>query len=173
MFDVGGVLLRDKSLTIDGASSRFVPVPLVAKGAEEALRVLRDSGYSLATLSNVDRKDDRTGELPQLFANIHRTFSSHATGWRKPAREAFLHVQAVIQADAINICMVGDRYNADIKPALSLGWSAIWLSPPRKEPSGSLNTSRLRIVTSISAVPLAVFELFRDLGHLESPRTTC
>jgi HAD superfamily hydrolase (TIGR01509 family) len=63
-------------------------------GAEETLAELRPR-YRLAALSNSNALHWRriTGDLV-LPSLMERVFGSHEIGWRKPAREAYIHVLA-------------------------------------------------------------------------------
>jgi len=171
VLDVGGVLLPDQSertTPLDSAPSLALAADSVARrdrlaaldGAEDLLIALRRVGFSLAVLSNVARECDQAHLVPQIFRRIDRCFQSYAIGWKKPALQAFHLVQRALGVPPRNICMVGDRFAADIQPALQSGWSAVLLDRG-SDSAGSAKPEIPRMRRASS--PVEVFTAIRVL----------
>jgi putative hydrolase of the HAD superfamily len=105
----------------------------VAEGAVETLSALREEGIRVGVLSNWDSRLPRT--LAELGLRPHLDFLvvSYAVGVEKPHPGIFHEAARRAGARPESLLMVGDSWDQDVKPALALGWRAIWLSPGHPE----------------------------------------
>jgi FMN phosphatase YigB (HAD superfamily) len=67
--------------------------------------------------------------LTKLFAVIS---DSTVVGWSKPDPRIFRHTLEALRAPAERAWMVGDNFEADIRPAAALGMRTCWLAPPER-----------------------------------------
>ena len=90
--------------------------------------------------------------LARLFAAVS---DSAVVGWAKPDPRIFEHTLVALRApaDRGGAWMVGDNFEADIRPAAALGMRTCWLAPPdRVMPAGSVPTARIGSLTEIERV---------------------
>lgn len=96
-------------------------------GALETMRELRQRGYTVAILSNFDRR------LHPILAGLgfdgtaDRVFISAEVGFAKPSREIFDHTSGALGLEPAELLHVGDSATADAAGAIGAGWSAALL----------------------------------------------
>lgn len=127
VFDIGGTLLIRKDRSNTGKSDVNNEINILEGGVQLLLKV-KSFGAKVACLSNVDEKNDSRREFPELFSLFDACFMSYETNFRKPSDEAFFQAQSFFKFESTRMVMVGDSLVADILPALSLGWSAVWFN---------------------------------------------
>jgi HAD superfamily hydrolase (TIGR01509 family) len=89
-------------------------------------------------------------ELKQFFTV---TLDSALVGVSKPASEIFRIALERLGIPAEGVWMVGDNFEADIRPAAALGLSTCWLAPlDRPEPATGVATARLASLVDLPAV---------------------
>ncbi len=119
-------------------------------GAIELLDYLTLKGYSLYILSNgfaeVQHRKLESGGIGHYFK---RLILSDEIGITKPDRRIFDYALRVIGADAADVLIVGDNYDADIMGAKNAGWATVYfnrdnLAIPGEQPD--------YMVTSLSQV---------------------
>ncbi len=102
---------------------------------------------------NLDRCLAELG-LSELFATVA---DSTVVGREKPDPRIFMHALAELGATPEESWMVGDNFEADIRPANALGLRTCWLTPAnRPSPPGALFTARIaRLPELVSAMETA------------------
>lgn len=91
--------------------------------------------YRLGIISNF------TGNLAPCLdeLGLRRLFAvatdSTIIGMEKPDPRIFLETLAALGASPEQAWMVGDNFEADIRPALRLGLRACWMAPPERPPA--------------------------------------
>jgi len=89
-------------------------------------------------------------ELKEFFRVM---LDSALVGASKPSPEIFRMALARLGMPAEGVWMVGDNFDADIRPAAALGLSTCWLAPgDRPEPEPGLSTARIASLTDLSTV---------------------
>jgi putative hydrolase of the HAD superfamily len=90
-------------------------------------------------------------EIADLFEVVA---DSALVGVRKPDPEIFRWTLERFQSSPATVWMVGDNFDADIRPAASLGWSTAWVAPEQRPvPVEGLATTR---ITSLRQLPQAI-----------------
>jgi putative hydrolase of the HAD superfamily len=81
------------------------------------------------------------------------TLDSAVVGVNKPAPEIFRMALDRLGIPAEGAWMVGDNFEADIRPAAALGLSTCWLAPAeRAEPAPGVATARIASLVDLPAV---------------------
>ena len=81
---------------------------------------------------------------------------SGRVGVTKPDPRLFRHALVSLGANSEPTWMVGDNFEADIRPAASLGMQTAWLAPPvARSPDAGLPTVRLTTLTELAEVLLS------------------
>jgi putative hydrolase of the HAD superfamily len=92
-------------------------------------------------------------EIADLFDVVA---DSALIGVRKPDPEIFRWTlgQFRVSPPPASVWMVGDNFDADVRPAAALGWSTAWVAPEaRRAPVEGLATTR---ITSLRQLPQAI-----------------
>jgi len=97
-----------------------------------------------------------TGNLDHCLAELELreffrvTLDSAVVGVSKPSPEIFRMALARLGIPAAGVWMVGDNFEADIRPAAALGFSTCWLAPlERPEPTPGIATARIASLTDL------------------------
>jgi len=100
-----------------------------------------------------------TGNLDHCLAELELreffrvTLDSALVGAVKPSPEIFRMALARLGIPVQGVWMVGDNFDADIRPAAELGFSTCWLAPEgRPEPAPGIATARISRLTDLPAV---------------------
>ena len=100
-----------------------------------------------------------TGNLDHCLAELELreffrvTLDSALVGAIKPSPEIFRMALARLGIPAEGVWMVGDNFEADIRPAAALGFSTCWLAPAeRPEPARGIATARIARLTDLPTV---------------------
>jgi FMN hydrolase / 5-amino-6-(5-phospho-D-ribitylamino)uracil phosphatase len=116
------------------------------------LRALRRE-FRLGVVSNF------TGNLVHclseldLFDPFDHITDSAVLGVSKPHPTAFLSTLEGLSVDPADAWIIGDNFEADIRPARSLGMRSCWLSPPeRAVPADGLFDARIAHLTDLPEV---------------------
>jgi len=157
---VGAQLELLAALLPDGRSAdvRGVAEPFrtdTVKIVERNRRVLQDLAdhYRLAVVSNFTGNLDRC--LAELgLSNLFTVIADSAVvGWAKPDSRIFRHALEALGAEPASSWMIGDNFDADIRPAAALGMSTCWLAPPsRPAPTERVATRRISRLTDLPAL---------------------
>lgn len=95
-------------------------------GASSALADLNAHGVEYSFLTNIC--DPFLAAFKQLFdVSDKKIYASNGLGMEKPNRKLFKHVINDLGIDPSTILMVGDKYDNDILPAISLGMKTMWV----------------------------------------------
>jgi putative hydrolase of the HAD superfamily len=90
-------------------------------------------------------------DLADLFDVVA---DSALVGIRKPDPEIFRWTLERFRVTPGSVWMVGDNFDADIRPAAALGWATAWVAPEeRRAPIEGLATVR---ITSLRQLPQAI-----------------
>lgn len=133
-----------RAVAWDAAAERFrqESVAAVTQNRDILERLALD--YRLGVVSNFTGNLDRCLAelgLAPLFAVIA---DSMVVGCSKPDPRLFLHALAALGAKPAAAWMVGDNFEADIRPAAALGLATCWLtSPARDAPTAGVATHRI------------------------------
>jgi len=110
-----------------------------ADGAQAVLRRLAAAGIRLALLSNIwypymTSVRRYFGEIFDELIPSELQMLSYETGIMKPDPTIFLRLLKAASTPANDAVMVGDSYDGDIKPALTIGMRTMWvLQRPDRE----------------------------------------
>ena len=111
------------------------------------------SRHPLAVVSNF------TGNLEPCLAELglrgsFRVLSdSTIVGATKPDPRIFVETLAALEVSPDEAWMIGDNFDADIRPAAALGLRTCWLAPPdRIAPSGCRPSARIGSLPELEAV---------------------
>lgn len=109
------------------------------------------STHRLAVVSNFTGNLDRCLAELGLAHLFHVVADSGRLGVAKPAAEIFQWALRHLDADAGSAWMIGDNFDADVRPAAALGMTACWIAPAdRAWPAPGTAGAR---IASLSALP--------------------
>ena len=97
-------------------------------GAEELLREVHGSGYTLAIISNNDGKTAEKCARVGIDKYFEIIIDSTKVGKIKPDREIFLLASRELGIETNDIVHVGDLYGADVLGARNAGIDTVWLN---------------------------------------------
>ena len=102
-----------------------------------------------------------TGNLDRCLAELELldlfsvTADSLLVGWAKPDPRIFRYALGALGAEPDTAWMVGDNFEADIKPAAALGLGTCWLAPwTRRAPTDGVPTARIARLTELPTLLL-------------------
>jgi FMN phosphatase YigB (HAD superfamily) len=138
-----------------------VPLDLVSTpvpGAFTAVRWCKAQGLRVVLVTNtLSRGDDEVWEDWRRFGladAIDGVVSSHSAGWQKPHRAIYERALAIAGARPEEAFMVGDRLDADIFGAKSLGMRAIWRRTEHQQPK--VDVAPDAVVADLTELPAVV-----------------
>jgi len=111
--------------------------------------------FRLAVVSNFTGNLGPCLEELDLMRYFSAVADSGRVGATKPDPRLFRHALESLGggADEEPVWMVGDNFEADIRPAASLGMQTAWLAPPvARSPDANLPTVRLTTLTELAEV---------------------
>ena len=124
----------------------------VIRRNQELLARLQQS-YRLAVVSNFTGNLGPCLEELDLMRYFSAVADSGRVGVTKPDPRLFRHALESLGGKAEPVWMVGDNFEADIRPAASLGMQTAWLAPPvARSPDAGLPTVRLTTLTELAEV---------------------
>lgn len=124
----------------------------VIRRNQELLARLQQS-YRLAVVSNFTGNLGPCLEELDLMRYFSAVADSGRVGVTKPDPRLFRHALESLGAKSEPVWMVGDNFEADIRPAASLGMQTAWLAPPvARSPDAGLPTVRLTTLTELAEV---------------------
>jgi putative hydrolase of the HAD superfamily len=97
----------------------------VYHGTESTLETLCTRGYSLAIISNWDRRLHSVLSESGLNAHFRAVVISSEVGFAKPAKEIFRFTESALDAWPANCLHVGDSRSHDVEGARRCGWRAL------------------------------------------------
>jgi FMN hydrolase / 5-amino-6-(5-phospho-D-ribitylamino)uracil phosphatase len=121
---------------------------------QQLLARLRRS-YQLAVVSNFTGNLEPCLEELDLMRYFSAVADSARVGVAKPDPRLFRHALEALdwKVNEEPVWMVGDNFEADIRPAASLGMQTAWLAPPvARSPDSNLPTVRLTTLTELAEV---------------------
>ncbi|MBF0538080.1 MAG: HAD family hydrolase [Nitrospirae bacterium] len=97
--------------------------------AQDVIRCFKEAGCKVGVVSNMWRPyyEAFKEAAPELLALIDYEALSFKEGYKKPAPEIFLRTLDALNAAPQSTLMVGDTYDNDIAPPMSLGMKAVWV----------------------------------------------
>lgn len=109
--------------------------------------------FRLGVVSNFTGNLDRCLAELELADRFEVVFDSGVVGVTKPAPDAFLWTLSRLGAEPALAWMIGDNFDADIRPAARLGLSTCWLAPlERPLPAAGIATGRITRLRDLDAV---------------------
>jgi putative hydrolase of the HAD superfamily len=143
----------DQELDVNRAASLFVDQSLDTARRNRPLLEALSRRARLGVVSNFSGNLDRCLEDLGLLTLFDVTLDSAVVGLSKPAPEIFLSALERLDVAPEDAWMVGDNFEADIRPAAALGLSTCWLAPPdRREPEAGVATARLATLVDLPTV---------------------
>lgn len=120
-------------------------------GATRAVSEFRQAGFSVGLISNIWKPYFQSFQVacPKLLSQVDAFFLSFELGIRKPDHSIFERALKFFAVQPDNAVMVGNNYDNDIKPAISLGMKAIWIL---SKPSNELG-SIIRVLNNKNPMP--------------------
>ena len=138
-------LLPDgRAISLDAAADRFYRDSVA--GAARGRGVLEQLAprYRLGVVSNFTGNLDRCLAELGLLQFFSVIADSLVVGWSKPDPRLFLHALGALDARPEAAWMVGDNFEADIRPAATLGLATCWLATSvRDAPTEGVATHRI------------------------------
>jgi putative hydrolase of the HAD superfamily len=132
------------------AAERFRADAVAVVGRNRPVLRQLAARYRLGVVSNF------TGNLDCCLAELDLlrlftvTADSLVVGWSKPDPRLFLHVLSALDAGPETAWMVGDNFEADVRPAAALGLATCWLAPAgRALPAPGVATHRIARLTDL------------------------
>jgi len=136
LFDWGDTLMVDFP-EVSGKMCEWEVVEAVS-GAKDALAVLSKhsqiyiaTGAADSTELEIKQAFDRVG----LSKFISGYFCKANLGLSKGTPQFLNAILATLKASPVNVAMVGDNFEKDIQPALSVGIQPFWLTDKELEPN--------------------------------------
>ncbi|PYP10696.1 MAG: hypothetical protein DMD59_04840 [Gemmatimonadetes bacterium] len=121
----------------------------------QALLARLQRSYRLAVVSNFTGNLVPCLEELDLMSYFSAVADSGRVGATKPDPRLFRHALESL-GGGVNgepVWMVGDNFEADIRPAASLGMQTAWLAPPvARSPDANVPTVRLTTLTELAEV---------------------
>jgi HAD superfamily hydrolase (TIGR01509 family) len=139
-----------RTIALDAAAHRFHHESVAAAARSRHVLEQLAPRYRLGVVSNFTGNLDRCLAelgLAQLFSVIA---DSLVVGWSKPDPRLFLYALGALDARPEAAWMVGDNFEADIRPAATLGLATCWLAPPARDaPTAGVATHRIARLTDL------------------------
>ena len=101
------------------------------KDTEDTLRQLKDKGYQLAILSNIDSRLHSILDDKGLNGFFEEIFISEEIGHSKPSIKIFRRAEQALNCKPKKILHIGDSFREDYLGAKNAGWQAILIKPER------------------------------------------
>lgn len=143
-------------------------VPVVARNRVllEALR----SRFRLGVISNFTGNLDRCLVELGIRDVFELVTDSAIVGFTKPDPRAFVRSLEALGVSPEDSWMVGDNFEADIRPAERLGMRTVWLAPAdRAVPPGCTPTARITSLTALADVVGPTAHVPRDPAAANAP----
>ena len=158
MIDAQAQLLQE--MVPDGDTIDFTEVADrfhrdAVRTAERNVRVLSSLAgrYRLGIVSNFTGNLSRCLAELGLTAYFHTVSDSGVLGTSKPHPEIFHTTLAALDVEPREAWIVGDNFDADIRPACTLGLSTCWLTEAAREaPDDCAPTARIASLTELPEV---------------------
>jgi FMN hydrolase / 5-amino-6-(5-phospho-D-ribitylamino)uracil phosphatase len=145
-----------------GEGPRLDAMRIAERFIEDTITVTRRNRPVLAGLAArmpLGVVSNFTGNLDHCLAELELgqfftvTLDSSVVGVSKPSPEIFRIALGRLGIPAKGVWMVGDNFEADIRPAAALGLSTCWLAPSdRPEPAAGVATARLASLVDLPSV---------------------
>jgi putative hydrolase of the HAD superfamily len=158
MIDAQAQLLQE--MVPDGVTIDFTEV--ADRFHRDAVRTTERNARLLTSLARQYRLgivSNFTGNLSRCLAELgltnyfHTVSDSGVLGTAKPDPEIFNTTLAALDVEAHEAWIVGDNFDADIRPARTLGLSTCWLTGPEREtPNDCAPTARIASLTELPEV---------------------
>ena len=135
---------------LDEAAGRFYDESLEIIGRNRPMLARLATRYRLGVVSNFTGNLDRCLAELDLLRLFAVTADSLVVGWSKPDPRLFLHALGALDAGPETAWMVGDNFEADVRPAAALGLATCWLAPAgRPLPAPAVATHRIARLTDL------------------------
>jgi HAD superfamily hydrolase (TIGR01662 family) len=98
-------------------------------GVKNALKSLKNEGYSMSIVSNSDGRVEKMIKDVGLREYFDKVYDSYIVGYSKPAKEIYELALKELSLDAQDALFVGDMFYIDVLGANSCGIAAVHLDP--------------------------------------------
>ncbi len=147
---LAGLLPPDDPVDLARAAERFHAEALAVVERNRPLLERLATRFRLGVVSNFTGNLDRCLAELDLLRLFAVTADSLVVGWSKPDPRLFLHALGALGARPEAAWMVGDNFEADIRPAAALGLATCWLAPAgRALPAPDVATHRIARLTDL------------------------
>jgi len=149
LFDWGDTLMVDFPNTT-GKMCDWEVVEAVA-GAKEALEALsKNANIYIATgaADSTELEIKLAFERADLRQFISGYFCKANLGLSKGSAEFLESILSTLNAPAASVAMVGDNYEKDIKPAITVGIQPFWFTPNKT----TLMPDKVKVIHELSAL---------------------
>jgi 2-haloalkanoic acid dehalogenase type II len=154
MAQLGHPLAAGHARVVPDSLPGWKPFPEVP----DALRALRDAGYRLAILSNVDR-DLIAASIPHLGIRLDLVVTAQDCRSYKPALGHWTHFQTETGAiSARTVHVFASQYH-DLVPAAALGYRTVFINR-HEEPLGGVGPTR--VLRDLGQLPATIAQLARE-----------
>lgn len=149
LFDWGDTLMVD----FPNATGKMCDWEVVeaVSGAKAALESLyQDAKIYIATgaADSTEQEIKRAFERAGLSQFISGYFCKANLGLSKGSPEFLESILSKLSIPAVNVAMVGDNFEKDIKPAIAVGIQAIWFTPNKTK----LIPDNVKVINELSAL---------------------
>jgi HAD superfamily hydrolase (TIGR01549 family) len=140
------------AISFDEAAARFHAESVAMVERNRSLLERLAPRYRLGVVSNFAGNLDHCLAELDLLQFFSVTADSLVVGWTKPDPRLFLHALAVLGARPDAAWMIGDNFEADVRPAAALGLATCWLAgADRVAPADGVATRRIAQLTDLPA----------------------
>jgi HAD superfamily hydrolase (TIGR01509 family) len=148
---LGGLVPDAHAIPFDEVAERFHADSVAIVARNRGLLERFASRYRLGVVSNFTGNLDRCLAELDLLRLFSVTADSLIVGWSKPDPRLFLHALTALGAPPDAAWMVGDNFEADVRPAAALGLATCWLAgADRVAPADGVATRRIARLPDLS-----------------------
>ena len=141
------------AIPFDEAAARFHAESVAMVERNRSLLERLAPRHRLGVVSNFTGNLDHCLAELDLLQFFSVTADSLIVGWTKPDPRLFLHALTVLGARPDAAWMIGDNFEADVRPAAALGLATCWLAgADRVAPADGVATRRIARLTDLPAV---------------------
>ena len=150
---LGGLVPDAHAIPFDEVAERFHADSVAIVARNRRLLERFASRYRLGVVSNFTGNLDRCLAELDLLQLFSVTADSLVVGWSKPDPRLLLHALNALAAPPAAAWMIGDNFEADVRPAAALGLATCWLTgADRITPEEGIATRRIARLLDLPAV---------------------
>ncbi|MFH0804099.1 MAG: HAD family hydrolase [Candidatus Zambryskibacteria bacterium] len=128
-----GISNKEKLETVTSIWKEMVKKSFLINGSEDMLMTLKNQGYKLCLLTNIDKYGYENFPFKDLLSLFDYQFLSYKNGLIKPDVKCWEAIKDHYKTDYKNMVMVGDSVENDMIPSKSVGLSIILIDINKKD----------------------------------------